>query len=237
MVGFTDADTPPGLGGGYASHLYLRPDSMLMAVPDELDPVTATLFNPLGAGIRWAVEIPDTQPGDVVTILGPGVRGLCAAAPAKEAGAGFVMVTGLGERDAERLALAPAFGADLAVDKVIGGVSRSGIDGYLGIKAVEFEAGRLVCEMPVTDELVTLMGTMHGGCLSAMCDHVLGVVMYPVMPPGYWAATTEFKINRRHRAARQCQVPATGQPPPSSRSTCSPPSPAARASPPPRSSR
>lgn len=116
MVGFTDADTPPGLGGGYASHLYLRPDSMLMAVPDELDPVTATLFNPLGAGIRWAVEIPDTQPGDVVAILGPGVRGLCSAAAAKEAGAGFVMVTGLGERDAERLALAPAFGADLAVD-------------------------------------------------------------------------------------------------------------------------
>ena len=80
-------------------------------------------------------------------------------------------------------------------DKVIGRVSRSGIDGYLGIKAVEFEAGRLVCEMPVTDELVTMMGTMHGGCLSAMCDHVLGVVMYPVMPSGYWAATTEFKIN------------------------------------------
>lgn len=74
MVGFTDADTAPGLGGGYASHLYLRPDSMLMAVPDELDPVTATLFNPLGAGIRWAVEIPDTQPGDVVAILGPGVQ-------------------------------------------------------------------------------------------------------------------------------------------------------------------
>ncbi|WP_420443516.1 PaaI family thioesterase [Candidatus Poriferisodalis sp.] len=79
--------------------------------------------------------------------------------------------------------------------KIIGRVSRSGIDGYLGIKAVEFEAGRLVCEMPITDELITTMGTMHGGCLSAMCDHVLGVVMYPVMPPGYWAATTEFKIN------------------------------------------
>ena len=80
-------------------------------------------------------------------------------------------------------------------DKVLGRVSRSGIDGYLGIKAVEFEAGRLVCEMPITDELITTMGTMHGGCLSAMCDHVLGVVMYPVMPLGYWAATTEFKIN------------------------------------------
>lgn len=116
MVGFTDADTPPGLGGGYASHLYLGPDSMLLPIPASMDPITATLFNPLGAGIRWAVELPDTQPGDIVAILGPGVRGLCAAAAAKEAGAGFVMITGLGERDAERLALAPAFGVDLAVD-------------------------------------------------------------------------------------------------------------------------
>ncbi len=49
--------------------------------------------------------------------------------------------------------------------------------------------------MPVTDELITGMGNMHGGCLSALCDHALGTVMYPVMPEGYWAATTEFKIN------------------------------------------
>ena len=80
-------------------------------------------------------------------------------------------------------------------DKVVGRVSRSGIDGFLGLKVTEVEAGRLVCEMPVTDELITMIGNMHGGCLSAMCDHVLGVVMYPVMPPGSWAATTEFKIN------------------------------------------
>ncbi len=116
MIGFTDADSPPGLGGGYATHLYLGPDAMLLPVPDQLDPITATLFNPLGAGIRWGVEVPETGPGDVVAILGPGIRGLCAAAAVKEAGAEFVMVTGLGHRDAERLALAPAFGADLTVD-------------------------------------------------------------------------------------------------------------------------
>lgn len=80
-------------------------------------------------------------------------------------------------------------------DKIIGRVSNKGIDGYLGLKVTEVEAGRLVAEMPVTDELITYIGNMHGGCLSAMCDHVLGVVMYPVMPEGYWAATTEFKIN------------------------------------------
>jgi alcohol dehydrogenase len=57
--------------------------------------------------------------GDVVAVLGPGIRGLCAAAAAKEAGAGFVLVTGLGPRDSERLALASEFGADLAVDVAV----------------------------------------------------------------------------------------------------------------------
>lgn len=113
MVGFRDAEN---LSGGYATHLALGWDSMLLPAPESLDPVIATLFNPLGAGIRWAVDVPETTPGDVVVILGPGVRGLCAAAAAKDAGAAFVMVTGLGPRDQPRLALAQRFGADLAVD-------------------------------------------------------------------------------------------------------------------------
>jgi alcohol dehydrogenase len=116
MYGFIPVDTAPGLWGGYAEYQYLGPDSMLLPVPDGLDPVVATLFNPLGAGIRWAATVPGTGPGDVVAVLGPGVRGLSACAAAKEAGAGFVMITGAGPGDAERLALAADFGADLAVD-------------------------------------------------------------------------------------------------------------------------
>lgn len=116
MVGFVDVDRPPGLFGGYATHLYLGPDAMLLLVPEGLDAVTATLFNPIGAGLRWAVELPGTRSGDVVAVLGPGIRGLSAAAAAKEAGAGFVMVTGYGERDRDRLELARSFGADLVVD-------------------------------------------------------------------------------------------------------------------------
>jgi alcohol dehydrogenase len=116
MYGFIPVDRSPGLWGGYAEYQYLAPDSMLLKVPDGLDPVVATLFNPLGAGIRWAVTLPGTQAGDIVAVLGPGVRGLSACAAAKEAGAGFVMVTGAGARDAQRLALAADFGADLAVD-------------------------------------------------------------------------------------------------------------------------
>ena len=80
-------------------------------------------------------------------------------------------------------------------ERVIGRVSNKGIDGFLGLKITDVQPGTLVCEMSVTDQLITMMGNMHGGCLSAMCDHVLGTVMYPVMPEGYWAATTEFKIN------------------------------------------
>jgi alcohol dehydrogenase len=74
------------------------------------------VFNPLGAGIRWGATIPETAPGDIVVVLGPGIRGLCAAVAAKEAGAAFVAMTGFGERDRDRLAQAAAFGVDLAID-------------------------------------------------------------------------------------------------------------------------
>ena len=81
------------------------------------------------------------------------------------------------------------------IDHLLGHRSDSGIDGFLGTRVVEMEAGRLVVEFDVGDEPLTVIGNMHGGCLAALCDHCLGVVLYPVMPPGSWAATTEFKVN------------------------------------------
>jgi 1,4-dihydroxy-2-naphthoyl-CoA hydrolase len=86
------------------------------------------------------------------------------------------------------------FNAEFA-ERVRGARSKRGIDAYLGIEVTEFEAGRLVASFEVRDELITMIGNMHGGCMAALVDHCLGVVMYPVMPPGYWAATTEFKVN------------------------------------------
>ncbi|MEU6419644.1 zinc-dependent alcohol dehydrogenase [Streptomyces spiralis] len=114
--GMVPVSEPPSLWGGYATHHHLAPESVVHRVPDGLDPVTATLFNPLAAGFAWAVRAPATRPGEVVAVLGCGIRGLCAAAAAKSAGARFVMVTGHGERDAPRLAAAAEFGADLTVD-------------------------------------------------------------------------------------------------------------------------
>ncbi len=116
MYGLVGTEEGSGLNGGYATHLELRADSLLLPVPPTLDPVLATVFNPLGAGIRWGVRLPALAPGEVVAVLGPGIRGLCVVAAAKDAGAGFVMVTGAGERDAERLQWAERFGADLTVD-------------------------------------------------------------------------------------------------------------------------
>ncbi|MHB1785027.1 MAG: zinc-dependent alcohol dehydrogenase [Acidimicrobiales bacterium] len=116
MYGFIPVDRAPGLWGGYATHQYLGPDSLVLAVPEGLDAVMATLFNPLGAGIRWGATLPGTGPGDVVAVLGPGIRGICALVAAREAGAGFVMVTGHGPNDRSRLEWASRFGADMVVD-------------------------------------------------------------------------------------------------------------------------
>jgi alcohol dehydrogenase len=116
LYGMTPVDVAPSLLGGYAEYHYLSPDSMLLPVPDSLGPVDATLFNPVGAGIRWAADLPGTGPGDVVAVLGPGIRGLAAVAAAKEAGAERIMVTGFGRRDRGRLDAARDFGADVAVD-------------------------------------------------------------------------------------------------------------------------
>jgi len=64
-----------------------------------------------GQGLDAQAALPQRPArGDVVAVLGPGVRGLSACAAAKEAGAGFVMITGVGPHDDERLALAAAAG-------------------------------------------------------------------------------------------------------------------------------
>ena len=55
--------------------------------------------------------------------------------------------------------------------------------------------------MDVREELLTPFGNLHGGVLSAFCDHMLGCVCYPAMKKGQWAATTEFKINLTARVS------------------------------------
>ncbi|HXK25409.1 MAG TPA: PaaI family thioesterase [Myxococcota bacterium] len=71
----------------------------------------------------------------------------------------------------------------------------TGLPRYLGLCVVDVGPGTLRADMEVREELLTPFKTMHGGVISAVCDHVLGCVCYPVMTRGQWAATTEFKVN------------------------------------------
>ena len=106
---------PPGLWGAYAEYLYLPPNAILHKVDPALLAELAVLFNPLGAGFRWAVEMPRTQPGDTVLVMGPGQRGLASVLACREAGAAKIIVTGLAA-DARKLELAREFGAHCAID-------------------------------------------------------------------------------------------------------------------------
>jgi threonine dehydrogenase-like Zn-dependent dehydrogenase len=106
---------PPGLWGAYSELMFLHANSIVHKVDPTLDPSLAVLFNPLGAGFRWGVEIPGTGPGDTVLILGPGQRGLACVLACREAGARNIIVTGLAA-DARKLALAREFGAHHTID-------------------------------------------------------------------------------------------------------------------------
>lgn len=105
----------PGLWGGYATHMYLHPDTQMKPAPAHIPTDVMTLFNPLSGVVRWIYEIPNLRIGEHVVILGPGQRGILAALTAKQAGAKTVTVTGLA-RDRHRLQVARQLGADAVVE-------------------------------------------------------------------------------------------------------------------------
>jgi threonine dehydrogenase-like Zn-dependent dehydrogenase len=105
----------PGLWGAYSQYMFVHRNSVVHKVDRSLAPSTAVMFNPLGAGFRWAVEMPRTGPGDTVLVLGPGQRGLASVIACREAGADQILVTGLAA-DARKLAVAREFGADHTID-------------------------------------------------------------------------------------------------------------------------
>jgi threonine dehydrogenase-like Zn-dependent dehydrogenase len=113
--GYITTENEPGLWGGYASHVYLTPKTVVYPIPEGIDPLDAALWQPLAAGIQWAVMTPELSVGATIAILGCGQRGLTGTIAARAAGAAKIIVTGL-SKDARKLALAKEFGADLAID-------------------------------------------------------------------------------------------------------------------------
>jgi threonine dehydrogenase-like Zn-dependent dehydrogenase len=95
--------------------MYLDAHSLVHKVDAAVPAPIASMFNPLGAGVRWAHRMPGTGIGDTVVVLGCGQRGLTSVIAALEAGAKLVIVTGL-TADIFKFEVARAFGAHITVN-------------------------------------------------------------------------------------------------------------------------
>lgn len=116
--------------GGMAEELVVE-ESLLHAVPDELDDRTASLIEPLAVSVR-AVEQSEMQSGDTVLVLGAGPIGLITAIVARHAGAARVWVSDV---NPARLSLAESMGftpvdakAGNVPDRLYGETDGDGVD-------------------------------------------------------------------------------------------------------------
>ncbi|GAA3827383.1 zinc-dependent alcohol dehydrogenase [Streptomyces chiangmaiensis] len=113
--GYTSANHPYHLWGGFAQYLYLPWNSVIHRVPDGVSAELAGLVTPLSNGIQWALVTAGVGYASTVLIQGPGQQGLSQVVACKQAGASLIIVTGT-TRDAARLSLARELGADHVVD-------------------------------------------------------------------------------------------------------------------------
>ena len=65
----------------------------------------------------------------------------------------------------------------------------------VGMEVVEQTPGRIVCRVPVRDAIMNGVGIVHGGAIGSVIDHVLSVVVYPLVEVGRWVATLELKTS------------------------------------------
>jgi len=157
--GVTTTEVAPGIWGSLAEFMYLSPESIVHPISKDIPAETAALFNPLGAGVRWACHLGQVQIGQTVLILGAGQRGLAALIAAKAAGAGTVIMTGLAS-DKHKLDLAGEFGADHTIV----------VDSEDTVERVRYLTGGTMADLaldltpmarqPVTD---ALNAVKHGG--------------------------------------------------------------------------
>ncbi|MEW2521361.1 zinc-dependent alcohol dehydrogenase [Actinacidiphila alni] len=113
--GYTSADNPGRLWGGFSQYLYLPWNAVTHRVPDGVSAELAGLVTPLSNGIEWALVTAGVGYASTVLIQGPGQQGLSQVVACKQAGASLIIVTGT-TRDAARLLLAKDLGADHVID-------------------------------------------------------------------------------------------------------------------------
>jgi len=113
--GYTSAENPYHLWGGFAGFMYLPWNAVLHQVPAAVSPDLAGIVTPMSNGIEWALFDAGVGYDSTVLIQGPGQQGLAQTVACKQAGASLIIVTGT-TRDAARLELAAALGADHVID-------------------------------------------------------------------------------------------------------------------------
>ncbi len=113
--GYTSADNPGRLWGGFSQYMYLPWNAVLHRVPGTVTAELAGLVTPLSNGIEWALRAAGVGYSDTVLIQGPGQQGLSQVVACKQAGASLIIVTGT-TRDKPRLDLARELGADHVID-------------------------------------------------------------------------------------------------------------------------
>ena len=113
--GFNPPERANVLSGGYAEYMHLHPNSIVHPMRNDIPAEIAVMYNPLGAGVRWALEYGGVHLGSSVLVLGAGQRGLAAVLASRYVGAGLIIATGL-SRDAKKLELAREFGADHVIN-------------------------------------------------------------------------------------------------------------------------
>jgi len=100
---------PPHLNGCYAEVLYVRPESEIIKLPQDVDEAVLVSATCSGATAAHAMEMADIRVGDSVLVMGPGPLGIYSAAFAMERGASQVIMFGT-RRGIERMKLAESFG-------------------------------------------------------------------------------------------------------------------------------
>ncbi|MCW5249558.1 zinc-dependent alcohol dehydrogenase [Streptomyces sp. SHP 1-2] len=113
--GYTSADNPGTLWGGFSEYMFLPWNAVLHKIPDSITAEEAGLVMPLSNGIEWALLTAGVGYNDTVLIQGPGQQGLAQLVAAKQAGAAQIIVSGT-TRDRARFELAKELGADEVVD-------------------------------------------------------------------------------------------------------------------------
>jgi threonine dehydrogenase-like Zn-dependent dehydrogenase len=201
--GFTPTDVGHGFWGGYSQYMHLHERTLLHRLSVDVPIALASLYQPLAAGVSWAVQIPRTKLGDVVLILGHGQRGLGAVVAAKRAGASTVIITGT-SRSRHKLDLARALGADHCiaadvenvVERVHAITGGRGVDVVLDVVPVATKPILDAIEVARTGATIILSGIKGKRALELNVDRVLykELVLRGVYSQGNDAYREAFRI-------------------------------------------